>query len=145
IGVTVHASTPEFIAASNQPGWVAGASNGRMIELQPLSLLQKRGVLSTTLRHEYAHVIVLNLGRGRIPRWLAEGLAAHFAAEGKSFATVPVLKMSHDELEKRLAHPASATEMQSLYATAYREVHSLIAAKGEKTVWREVSKLGSRD
>jgi hypothetical protein len=138
INVTVHASTPEFVAASNQPGWVGGASIGRMIELQPLSLLRKRGVFATTLRHEYAHIMVLNLGKGRVPRWLAEGLAAHFAGEGKSLTAVPSSRISQDELEKRLAHPASAAEMESLYAAAYREVRSLISAKGEKAVWREL-------
>jgi stage II sporulation protein D len=145
VGVNVHASTPEFVAASSQPGWVAGASNDRTIELQPLSLLQKRGVLTSTLRHEYAHVMMLNLGRGRVPRWLAEGLAAHFAGEGKSLAEVPAIKLSREELEKRLAHPASATEMQALYAASYREVRSSIAAKGEKAVWRQVWEMGHRD
>jgi stage II sporulation protein D len=145
VGVNVHASTPEFVAASSQPGWVAGASNNRTIELQPLALLQKRGLLAATLRHEYAHVVMLNMGGGRVPRWLAEGLAAHFAGEERSLAAVPAVRLSRDELEKRFAHPASATEMQALYAASYREVRSLIAAKGEKAIWRQVWEIGHRD
>jgi hypothetical protein len=88
--------------------------------------------------------MVLNMGRGRVPRWLAEGLAVHFAGEGKSLAAVPAIKLSGEELEKRLAHPSSATEMQALYAASYRKVRSMILAKGEKAVWKQVWEMGHR-
>src|SRR5262249_23223244 len=79
--VVVHATTADFIAATGQSGWTAGATRGRRIELQPLDLLRRRGLLNTTLRHEMTHAVIEVLGDGRAPRWMAEGLAIYVAGE----------------------------------------------------------------
>jgi hypothetical protein len=95
----------------------------------------------TTLRHEYAHAVIAALGQGRAPRWLSEGLAMQFAGEGRMlarFETKDVL--TRDELEQRLARPASAAEMRALYAKAYREVQTLVRAEGERSIWRRVAR-----
>ena len=62
--VVIHETTPDFINATGQPGWAAAATRGSRMELQPLALLRRRGVIVPTLRHEYAHFVIELLGRG---------------------------------------------------------------------------------
>lgn len=140
LNIFIHETTEAFIAATGQPGWAAGASRGSRMELQPLALLRRRGVLPTTLRHEYAHFVIERLGRGGTPRWLAEGLAIYVAGEGAMLSRFqPKSKWTRDEIEIKLARPASAEEMRALYAASYKEVRALIRAEGEKGVWHRVA------
>lgn len=143
--VSVHETTGDFTGATGKPAWVAATTTTRgvrRIELQPLATLSKRGLLALTLRHEYAHAVILALSRSRAPLWLAEGLAAHVANEGTRLTRVePQQKLSLEDLEKRLAQaPASAAAMRALYAAAFREVNALIRAEGEANVWRRVAR-----
>lgn len=144
--VTVHATTGDFTGATGQPAWVGATTTTRgvrRIELQPLSTLAKRGALAPTLRHEYAHAVILALSRSRAPLWLSEGLAAHVANEGARLTRFASREnLSREDLEKRLGQtpPASAVEMRALYAAAFREVNALIRAEGEANVWRRVAR-----
>ena len=136
-----HETTADFVAATGQPAWVAAATRGARVEMQPLSTLSRRRILQQALRHEMAHVFVSALSRDRAPRWLTEGLAAHFAGEGQQFARhAPPTKLSLDELEARLARPAAASETRALYAAAYREVAALVRAEGEPSLWRRAAR-----
>jgi stage II sporulation protein D len=142
IDVVIHATTQEFVAATGQPWWVAGATRARRIQLQPIGALRRRRSLTPTLRHEYAHAVIEELGQGRAPRWLAEGLAIHFAGEGARFGPVKAkAKIAPDELERRLERPASAEEMRLLYGVAYGLVRALIEKDGEASVWQRVVKI----
>ncbi|MBL8186863.1 MAG: SpoIID/LytB domain-containing protein, partial [Acidobacteria bacterium] len=139
--IVIHATTAEFIAATGLSGWATGATRGRRIELQPLALLKKRGAMTTALRHELAHATIELLGKGKPPRWLAEGLCLHFAGEAAAMARVPAQQpLSREELERRLNAGASAEETRRLYALAWREVQSLIRQKGEAYVWQLITK-----
>jgi stage II sporulation protein D len=138
--VVIHQTTQNFVAATGQPGWVAGATRGWRIQLQPLRVLRRRGALTATLRHEYAHAVIQVLSGGRAARWLAEGLAIHVAREGEMFSTSPgVSQLPLDELEHRLASPASREAMRALYAAAYQRVQALIRAEREASLWRQVA------
>ena len=140
LDVIIHDTTGDFVASTGQPWWAAAVTHDNLIELQPLEILRSRGVLNQTLRHEYAHTVIEMLSHGHAPRWLAEGLAAHIAGEGIMLSREESsAKLSIDELERRLTQPASAEEMRSLYAAAYREVSALIRAEGESSVWRRVA------
>jgi len=138
--VVVHSTTADFIAATGQGGWAAGATRGRRIELQPLDLLRRRGVLNATLRHEMTHAVIEALGGGRAPRWMAEGLAIYVAGEAASLQRIEnKSRLSRDDLERKLIRPASVTESRKLYAMAYHEISAMIEAEGEKGVWRRIA------
>ncbi|HEX7721424.1 MAG TPA: SpoIID/LytB domain-containing protein, partial [Pyrinomonadaceae bacterium] len=55
LDIRLNDSTGDFTSRTGQPWWAAAATKGNRIELQPLPLLKRRGVLWTTLRHELAH------------------------------------------------------------------------------------------
>jgi hypothetical protein len=138
--VVIHRTTQNFTAATGQPWFAAGATRGRQIQLQPISVLRRRRILTSTLRHEYAHSVIEAIGEGHTPRWLTEGLAIHFAGEAAMLTRFESRKrLSLDELESKLERPASAGEMRALYAAASREVLALIQKEGESSVWRRVA------
>jgi stage II sporulation protein D len=140
LDINVHETTADFVAATGHPAWAAAVTRGARVETQPLATLERRGVLSQTLRHELAHAVIDKLSQGRAPRWLAEGLAAHFAGEGVMLARhAPREKMPLEELEKRLSQRADASGMRALYAAAYAEVRALVRSEGESQVWRRVA------
>ena len=140
IEVIIYASTGDFTATTAQPSWAAAVTRGTRIELQPPEVLQRRGVLMSTLRHEYAHAVIEALGRGRTPRWLAEGLAAHFAGEGEMLTRQTTKNHpSLNEIERRLSLSPSPQEMSALYAEAYSQVRGLIRSQGETRVWQKLS------
>ena len=143
--VVIHDTTQSFTAATGQQWFAAGATRGRQIQLQPIPVLRRRRILTSTLRHEYAHSVIEAIGEGRTPRWLAEGLAIHFAGEATMLKRFESRKrLSLDELESKLEHPASAAEMRAHYADASREVLALIQNEGEPHVWRRVA-TGNRN
>lgn len=140
VDVVIHETTQDFVAATGQSWWVAGSTHKQHIEVQPLDLLRRRRILSSTLRHEYTHAVIGAIAQGSTPRWLAEGLAIAFAGEGPSLLrfSPPPRRLPLDELERRLANPHSASEMRSLYASAYVAVRALIQKEGEPPVWRRL-------
>ncbi|HYJ88502.1 MAG TPA: SpoIID/LytB domain-containing protein [Pyrinomonadaceae bacterium] len=137
--IFINETTGDFVGRTGQPAWAAAATKNNRIELQPLRTLQRRRILETTLRHELVHTLVDVLGGGRAPRWLAEGLAIHFAQEGPLVSRYqPRHKPTVHEIEQKLASPQSADDMRAAYAAAYSEVRRLIRTEGETNVWRRV-------
>jgi SpoIID/LytB domain protein len=140
LAIRINDSTGDFVGRTGQPWWAAAATKGNRIELQPLPILKRRGVLSQTLRHELAHVIINIISRDRAPRWLEEGFAIYLAGEGSMYSNyVKRGAMTTDELEKRMQHPRSQQEMRSLYAEAYMNVSQLVRTQGEVSVWKKVA------
>jgi hypothetical protein len=133
--VFVYETTGDFVGATGEPAWVAAVTEGRRMRLQPLEALKRRGILSTTPRHELVHAALESVSRGRAPRWLVEGLAAY--VEGPLLSRAGAARrIPIDELEQRLANPGSAEETRTLYAAAYAEVGALIRREGEAAAWR---------
>ena len=137
----LHETTAEFIRVTGHSGWATGVATRDRIDLQPLSLLERRGELATTLRHELTHVVVERLASTPPPRWLAEGMALHFAGQGpRLLASLPrrsISTLSLDQLEARLASPAATpAEMRPFLAAAYQRVSSYRKLHGESALWR---------
>jgi stage II sporulation protein D len=138
--VFINDTTGDFVARTGQPWWAAAATKGKRIELQPVDVLKRRGVLETTLRHELAHPLIDRISKGRAPRWLAEGLALYLAGEGPMISRyAPRSGTSVNEIEQQLTRPGTVEDMRAAYAAAYREVQALIKRDGESTVLRMVA------
>lgn len=138
--IRLNDSTGDFTARTGQPWWAAAATRGNRIELQPVGILKRRGVLMTTLRHELAHVVIDKAGHKRAPRWLEEGFAIYLAGEGPMISNyIKRGSLSTEELEKRLERPGSQHEMRALYAQAYTDVFYLVRNNGEASVWKKLA------
>ncbi len=135
IKVIVHHSTGDFVSTTGKAAWAAGATRNKTIHLQPFSILRKRGILKTTLRHEFAHAALEALAKKSNPRWLIEGLAIHFAGEGK-FYSVSQAKLNPNEVETKLTAAQTAIEMKAAYTSAYQLVRQLLQEQGEANVWK---------
>ena len=138
--IRFNESTGDFTSRTGQPWWAAAATRRNRIELQPLAILQRRGVLTSTLRHELAHAVIDVISHNRAPRWLEEGFAIYLAGEGRLYShNVPRGVLSNEELEKRLVRPTSQQEMRALYAQAYRSVANTVRQAGESGVWKKLA------
>jgi hypothetical protein len=138
--IRLNDSTGDFTARTGQPWWAAAATRGNRIELQPVGILKRRGVLLTTLRHELAHAVIDRASHNRAPRWLEEGFALYLAGEGSTISRyIRRGRLPTEELEKRLERPGSAEEMRALYAQAYTDVFYLVRNSGEASVWKKVA------
>jgi hypothetical protein len=138
--IRLNESTGDFTARTGQPSWAAAATKGNRIELQPVGILKRRGVLTTTLRHEMAHVVIDTVSQKRAPRWLEEGFALHLAGEGPTISRYQRRgTLTIDELEKQLERPASQQDMRARYADAYRAVFDQIRTSGEASVWKKLA------
>ena len=138
--IRLNESTGDFTSRTGQPWWAAAATKGNRIELQPVGLLKRRGVLTNTLRHELAHTVIDAVSRNRAPRWLEEGFALYLAGEGATISRY-LTRSAHstEELEQRLARPGSQEAMRALYAEAYTKVLELIRTNGEASVWKRLA------
>jgi SpoIID/LytB domain protein len=138
--IRLNESTGDFTAHTGQPWWAAAATKGNRIELQPVALLKRRGVLTTTLRHELAHVVIDAVSHNHAPRWLEEGFAIYLAGEGSMFTRYQGKRaLPPEELEKRIERPGSQQEMRALYADAYLAVRYQVMTDGEASVWKRVA------
>lgn len=140
VEVFINTSTGDFVARTGMPAWAAAATRNNRIELQPLALLKRRGIVETTLQHELVHVVIDTLGGGKTPRWFAEGIALYVAGEGKLIQqNAESSVMSGYDLEHKLATAKTSMEMKSAYAAAYQAVRNLVRAEGENKLWKRVA------
>ena len=109
----VYPTVAAYRNATGEAGTVAASTRGATVRMQPMKVLEGRGVLESILLHEMVHVVLEGNTRVEHPWWFREGLA---------------LELAGDE-------PGSAE-----YRAARDRVRKLIAERGREGVlrlWRE--------
>jgi stage II sporulation protein D len=129
--IRVFPTLDTYRDATGQPGWIAAYTRGHTISLQPLAVLKAKSILPSTLRHEFAHLLVESRARADTPLWFREGLALYLAEPEQSFA--PVV-MTDREMEAALEHPGSQESLRRTYAAAQTRVTRLVRQNGRDTV-----------
>jgi hypothetical protein len=112
-----------YTRATGQPWWTAARTTGTRIDLLPRGVLQQRGILESTLQHEFVHVLADPSLSGR-PLWVREGLAAVLAGELTGQTTGRGEPRGHDGSacppDADLRSPASADAWRRAYQAAGR-------------------------
>jgi stage II sporulation protein D len=133
ITARTYRTTAEFIRATGQPGWVSGSNDGRVIDLQPLSTLHARGILSTTLRHELLHLVVRRLKAPGVPSWYEEGMILYLTGEKVQsrprWLTTPLAGEDSSLVKSR-------AEMEQSYVEARARVEDFVRRRGANALWQ---------
>jgi stage II sporulation protein D len=79
ISVRVYPDLDTYRNATGEPGTVAAYTQGHRIYMQPVRMLESRGILDSTVAHELAHVLIGSQAKGELPVWFQEGLANYLA------------------------------------------------------------------
>lgn len=76
-------SPDQYRAATEAPGWSSGLYDGKIrVPLKSNGSSEAdRRALTTTLRHELTHAVVIELAGSKVPAWLNEGLAMYYERE----------------------------------------------------------------
>ena len=129
--VTVHPTVESFGRATGQPWYVAGATHGSDVDLLPITMLRRNGMLERVVRHEIAHVLLDASLAGR-PLWVREGAAAFFAGRSQDRPPRAALACPTDG---ELRRPVSAEQQRDAYARAEA---CFVREVSRGTPWREV-------
>lgn len=128
--VRLMPATELFRQSTGEPGWLLASTRGEQITLQPERVLRSHGSLDRTLLHEFLHVIVESEASPKAPLWLREGLVEALADEKLVQSASLSSQMPLEEIEKELAHPASALQSADAHEAAGVRVHELIRQYG---------------
>ncbi len=127
----------DFHEVTQTPDWTGGVYDGR-IKLPVRGVEGRSELLERTLRHEYGHVLVTKISRGKVPVWLNEGLAiwAEESADGdrEDWAYDTIAGRRLFTLEE-LAPPFTelpADRVQVAYAQSYLAVRAILGDYGER-------------
>jgi hypothetical protein len=124
--IVFHPTTQSFTRQTGESWWSAARTRGHRIDLQPPSVLNDRGTLSTTLRHEIAHVVTEPVLQGRA-MWVREGAAMHFAGEPP-----PTSLLNADGTIQRVTCPGDLDLQRPVSAALARQAYGRAAACFER-------------
>jgi stage II sporulation protein D len=133
VDVVFHPTVEAYTRATGLPWWTSGRTRGTRIDLLPLSVLQRRGIVETTVRHELVHVLT-DAVLADHPLWVREGLARTMAGEqaGAEPSSRPARPCPSDA---DLRNPASAEAWRVAYDAAAACVARALAAG---VAWRDL-------
>ncbi len=143
IKVRTFETTADFIRTSGEPGWVAATNDGRTIDLQPLSTLQTKGILASTLRHELTHLLVHQLRASGVPTWYEEGVVLYLTGEkvgDRSNELEPVGRTGRDPAKSK-----PQLDAERAYERARKRVAELARRRGEAALWQVLTKPSPED
>jgi Flp pilus assembly protein TadD len=131
----------QFTEATQSAAHVGALFDGKI--RAPITGKNKRfltpQVLSTRLTHEYVHVVLAQIGGGRVPWWLNEGLAETFSRQmdqsrqrllRKAYAAEPTPTLA--DLEARQLDQLEPEELAMAYAQAHAATQVLWNEGGTK-------------
>jgi hypothetical protein len=135
IDVSIHASTPHYVQSAKVKWFMGGIYRDNTIHLQPPAVLQKRGILETTLTHELVHALLDDASHHGLPLWLNESAAVYFSGEMNRLKIPASLGVSrfHD-LEKRIRTARSKSELDKTYYLLGLTMKFFIEEYGESKV-----------
>jgi stage II sporulation protein D len=129
----VYPNLDAYRDSTGEPGWVAGYTAGSRIHLQPVSVLQPKGVLTSSIRHELLHVLVEAQAKPGLPFWFREGIVEYLVSgPGTGEPRIPPDVELRQTSDRNLASRA--------YASAQAQVGLLARRYGEGTVLTWVSR-----
>ncbi|MGB9465174.1 MAG: SpoIID/LytB domain-containing protein [Candidatus Acidiferrum sp.] len=132
VRLQIYATMDLYRDTTGQPGWVAAATRGKTIRLQPLAELKKRSIVESTLRHELFHVLVDAKAKASTPLWFREGVVLFLS--NPNAAGAATVAMTDEQIEAVLRQPRNRDEVQKAYAGAQSRVAGLVATYGKETV-----------
>lgn len=138
--IRVYPDVDSFRNATSEPGWVAAKTSGWKVDIQPTNVLDTRGVLRQTLRHEVLHALVETHAAPGLPVWFREGVVEYLArGVGDQAATsrqhvrnetsVPGEDPDHDLLQRE-----NRAMAERGYAASETRVHALMDRYGVEAV-----------
>jgi hypothetical protein len=88
ISVFLHHDIDSFRRATGTAWWIAGMNISGQIHLQSTGVLQEKGLLVSTIRHEIWLTFIERAATGLAPPWLAEGLALVRSGEAARLSSI---------------------------------------------------------
>ncbi len=136
--IKIYPTVEVFRDATGEPGWVAASTRGQIIRLQPLATLRARGIVESTLRHEFVHQLVEANASASLPLWFREGLAGFLAGENAGEPALrgakELTKLDMAGIDEKISHRGDAAAMRGAYTAARREIGELVEIYGRSEV-----------
>jgi hypothetical protein len=122
-----HPTVASYCRRTGQPWWTAASTSAARVDLLPVSILGRRGILQTTIRHELAHVLTARALSER-PAWVKEGAALYLSGEYTRAPRDGTGAKAGCPSDDELGHSRSAAALRGAYARAAACYAAQIAA-----------------
>ncbi|MDZ7290493.1 MAG: hypothetical protein ONB44_20145 [candidate division KSB1 bacterium] len=123
IEIHLTQTTAEFCQRTGSAWWQGAIYQDHVIYIQPVRVLQERGILETTLRHELTHQLLDETTRGNCPRWLCEALAIFNSGEIVTLKPAPQKfrkeELTWKQLNRHLKTIKNKEESERIYFQLY--------------------------
>lgn len=131
----------DFAAVTRSPQWAGGLYDGKI--RVPLGGVKRMSpALKALLYHEYAHVVVRFLARGRVPVWFNEGLAE--MAGRRHFKPPPPEVPVGQRLDRTALEQSFVGLPAELVPLAYEQSHARVQRLIDLCGWPPIGELLQR-